>query len=51
VILAAADGCPWNLAQLVSALADLGAVALEGHPESAIDRFLAEARRIVLQQL
>jgi len=26
-------------------------VVLEGHPESDIDRFLAEARRIVLEQL
>lgn len=50
VVLAAAGGCPWYLSQLVCALADLGALALEGHPESVIDGFLAENRRIVLEQ-
>jgi hypothetical protein len=34
----------------VNALADLGVLALQGHPEGTVDRFLGEVRQFVLQQ-
>jgi hypothetical protein len=50
VVLAAAGGCPWYLAQLVNALAELNVLALGDLPEDAVDRFLAEVRQYVLER-
>ena len=49
-VLAATGGCPWYLAQLVNALADLSVLALEHLPEGAVEGFLADLRRQVLER-
>ena len=50
-VLDATGGCPWYLAQLVDALAELSAVVLEGHPEGSVDRLLAGLHQLVLGRL
>jgi hypothetical protein len=49
-VVNASGGCPWYLAQLVNALAELSALALEDLPEDAVDEFLAEVRQFILER-
>ena len=49
-VLDATGWCRWYLVQLLGALAELGVLALGELPEGAVDGFLADLRRDVLER-